>query len=84
MKLSGYSPHFAVKDHEIRFDMSFHLEQEIGVDRISNVLEDVILKIYVNQVESCSLLLRVFFAERKNRKRKVGKNGFDSVWFESI
>ncbi len=29
--------------------MSFHLEQLIGVDRTSNVLEDVILKIRVNQ-----------------------------------
>jgi hypothetical protein len=40
----GFSPHFAIKDHEIRFGMSFHLEQLIGVDRISNVLEDVVLK----------------------------------------
>jgi hypothetical protein len=29
--------------------MSFHLETEIGLDRVTNVLEDLMLKIYVNQ-----------------------------------
>ncbi len=41
---TGFSPHFAIKNHEIRFAMSFHLEQLIEVDRITNVLEDVELK----------------------------------------
>jgi hypothetical protein len=40
----GFSPHFAIKNHEIRFGMSFHLEQLIEVDRISNVLENIELK----------------------------------------
>ena len=42
--VTGFSPHFAIKNHEIRFAMSFHLEQLIEVDRITNVLEDVELK----------------------------------------
>ena len=48
-RTEGFSPHFAVKNHEIRYGMSFHLEQHVELDRVNNVLEDVILKVRVNQ-----------------------------------
>lgn len=48
-RLEGYSPHFPVREHSIAFNMSFHLEQAIALDRVTNILEDVILKIRVNQ-----------------------------------
>lgn len=48
-RVEGFSPHFPVKEHRIQYSMSFHLEQLIGLDRVTNILEDVILKVYVNQ-----------------------------------
>jgi hypothetical protein len=84
-KLTGYSPQFAVKDHEIRFDMSFHLEQEVGLDRISNVLEDVVLKIEINQVwsEMSVIILFFYFSFQKKRKQKEVRNGSNSELFAS-
>ena len=48
-RTEGYSPHFPVKEHSIAFNMSFHLEQYIDLNRVTNVLEDVPLRIRVNQ-----------------------------------
>ena len=45
----GFSSHLPVKNHQIQYLMSTYIELDIAVDRATNVLEDVMFKISVNQ-----------------------------------